>query len=464
MTRIIHISFFCSLLLLIFETGIAQDFFFGADQSYVNEMEDCGADFKENGVSKDVYQIFEDHGCNLVRLRLWHTPSWYDALNSGKRYSDLTDLKKSIQRSKDQGMKVLLDFHLTDNWADPGSQLVPVAWLPVVNDLEILQDSLYNYIFSVLTTLKTENLLPEMVQIGNETNKGILLSPEQNSVWTLDWSRNAPLFNTAIQAVRDIDSTIEIGLHIADPAAVEWWMEQFTTNGVNDFDFIGMSYYWAWHMPVSIAETGAIIRRLISSYPGKEVMIAETGYIWTTQFQDQANNNIGTVHPDYLPISPQKQKEWLIDLTTEVIAAGGSGVIYWEPSWVSTSCRTQWGQGSHYENATFFDFDQNLHEPGGIEWMEYPYEITPVRTVHPKGDIVITSIPNRREVQVDISQNQNPSDYRFLLQMPNGQVVMSAGFVQGNTTIQLPSVESGLYFFTVFKEEVTVTKKVIFLE
>lgn len=462
MLRIIQTSFFCSFFILILETGYAQDFLFGADQSYVNEMEDCGADFKENNVSKDVYQIFEDHGCNLVRLRLWHTPSWYDALNSGRRYSDLPDVKKSIQRAKDHGMKVLLDFHLTDNWADPGSQLVPAAWLPVVNDQEVLQDSLYNYIYNVLITLKGENLLPEMVQIGNETNKGILLSPEQNSSWTLDWSRNAPLFNTAIQAVRDIDSDIEIGLHIADPAAVEWWIEQFTTNGVDEFDFIGISYYWAWHMPISIAETGAIIRRLRSSYPEKKVMIVETGYIWTTQFQDQANNNIGTVHPDYLPISPQNQKEWLIDLTFEVIASGGTGVIYWEPSWVSTSCSTQWGQGSHYENATFFDFDHNLHQPGGIEWMDYPYETISIESVQPNGHIMITTNSSRREVLIDISPGERLSKNRFFIYTGSGQLILSSPLETGKSTIHIPFANAGIYYISVYSEEMSVTEKVIF--
>ncbi len=114
------------------------------DLSYVNEMEDCGADFKENNVSKDVYEIFADHNCDLVRLRLWHSPSWYDNLNSGNRYSDLADVKRSIQRAKGEGMKVLLDFHLSDTWADPGNQVVPAAWSAVVDSLDRLKDSLYN--------------------------------------------------------------------------------------------------------------------------------------------------------------------------------------------------------------------------------------------------------------------------------------------------------------------------------
>lgn len=100
----------------------AQDFYRGADLSYTNEMEECGTIYKENNEVKDIYQIFSDYNCNLVRLRLWHTPSWQDNLNSGNRFSDLTDVKISIARAKEKGMQVLLDFHLSDTWADPAHQ------------------------------------------------------------------------------------------------------------------------------------------------------------------------------------------------------------------------------------------------------------------------------------------------------------------------------------------------------
>lgn len=193
------------VLVFILSQLMAQSFYFGADMSYVNEMEDCDVIYYESQIQKDPYSIFESRGCNLVRLRLWHTPIWYDNLNGGNRYSDLNDIKKSIFRAKQNNLEVLLDFQLSDNWADPSKQLVPQAWLSVVDNTEILKDSLYNYIFETLSILNDSDLLPEMVQIGNETNKGILLSPEDNSVWTLDWERNAILFNRAIKAVEDFE-------------------------------------------------------------------------------------------------------------------------------------------------------------------------------------------------------------------------------------------------------------------
>ncbi|HEX5111591.1 MAG TPA: glycosyl hydrolase 53 family protein, partial [Saprospiraceae bacterium] len=204
----------------------AQSFYFGNDLSYIHEMEDCGAAFKENGVAKDPFAMIRDHGGNLVRVRLWHTPSWYDQLNAGNRYSDLQDVILSIYRAKSLGFEVLLDFQLSDTWADPSHQVVPAAWAPVVNNLPVLQDSLYNYIHQTLFILEQAGLLPEMVQIGNETNKGILLSQAVNDQgWSVNWPRNAALFNTAISAVRDVESAsgeaIKIALHIADPSEVE---------------------------------------------------------------------------------------------------------------------------------------------------------------------------------------------------------------------------------------------------
>jgi arabinogalactan endo-1,4-beta-galactosidase len=369
------------LFLLLKTTIFAQNFYFGADLSYVNEMEDCGVVYQDSSQAKDPYQIFADHGCNMTRLRLWHTPSFYDTLNQGNRYSDISDVKKSILRAKMQGMDVLLDFHLSDFWADPQRQLIPVAWQPVVNNLPVLKDSLYNHIYQTLTHLHQEGLLPDMVQIGNETNKGILLSPTVDAAgWSLDWTRNSALFKKAIQAVRDVEiatgSNIKVALHVAGPADAGWLMAGFVSHGVTDFDVIGMSYYWAWHKPTTIAQTGDIIAQLKQTYPGKEVMIFETGYIWTLQNNDNAANIIGETQAGYSPASPANQKKWLVDLTKKVIEKGGAGVFYWEPAWVSSSCYTPWGQGSHQDHATFFDFNNNVLPTGGMYWMSENYGLS----------------------------------------------------------------------------------------
>ena len=453
-TLLLYIATLCAALPLSAQSG----FRFGADLSYVNEMEDCGVVYMENGQPKDPYQIFADHNCGIARLRLWHTPSWYDTLNAGQRYSDFADVVRSSRRAKEAGMQVLLDFHLSDLWADPSRQIAPAAWQGVVDDLPALQDSLYHYVYGTLMALQAEGLLPEMVQIGNETNRGIMLSPAVNNAgWSLDWPRNSALFNTGIQAVRDAariaEAEIKIALHIAGPSNAAWFFEQFAQYGVTDFDVIGLSYYWAWHKPTSIAQTGQIIAALRAAYPDKEVMIFETGYIWTLDYNDSAANIINDPHPDYLPISPETQRQWLIDLTQAVIDNGGTSVMYWEPAWVSSSCYTPWGQGSHQEHATFFDFNNNLLANGGIGWMEHPYAFpTALPQEKPAALALKAYADSGREhliVQLDGFAGGD-SLYLQLFDSGGGGVLSQAVRPGGNPGeahhLALPKLSPGIYF------------------
>lgn len=441
---------------------IAQDFYFGNDLSYVNEMEDCGVVYKENGVPKDPYRIFADNGCNLVRLRLWHTPAWYDTLNAGKRYSDLKDVEKSILRAKSAGMAVLLDFHLSDFWADPQRQWIPAAWKDVANDLPTLQDSLYNYILQTLLKLNSQHLLPEMVQIGNETNREILLTEAQNAQNPpVNWERNSALFKTVIRAVRDAESFtgnhIKIGIHIAGPEAAPYFVDKFWQNGVQDFDIIGISYYWAWHKPTTIAKTGEIIRQLRQKYPGKDVMVFETGYIWTTASNDQATNIINAVHPDYAPASPENQRKWCVDLTQEVINSGGKGVIYWEPAWVSSPCWIPWGQGSNQENATFFDFNNNVLPNGGMGWMKYPFNFTTkVNNLNKTSRLKINIENGHHSLLVQLHTFPFNSTAQINILDGLGRIVAAQQLSKANNydTIKmaLPSLPAGIYFLVVYAQ------------
>ncbi len=353
----------------------AQPFYFGNDLSYANQMEDCGAVFKENGAPKDVYRIFADHGTNLVRLRLWVDPSWQNALAQppGVRaqYSDFADVKEAIGRAKAAGMQVLLDFHYSDFWADPGRQVVPARWAGVAHDTEALADSVYRYTRRVLGDLDAEGLMPEVVQVGNETNAGMLLYTGMDARYnptglvSWDWGRQAVLFNAAIRAVREAGAAASIdpriAVHFADPSRVKGLVRLLMNAGATDFDLIGFSYYYAWHER-SIAYLGAAIRDLKASFPGYDVMVLETGYLWTTQNVDGLGNIITTPDPAYLPVIPEKQLEYMVDYTREVMRSGGAGVVFWEPAWVSTPCRTPWGQGSSHDHVAFF-------EPGTYDFM-----------------------------------------------------------------------------------------------
>ncbi len=432
---------------------VGQSFYFGADLSYVNEMEDCGITYYENEEAKDPYAIFADHNCNLVRLRLWHTPDWYDELNSGKRYSNLADVKKSIRRGKEQGMRVLLDFHLSDDWADPGKQVAPKAWQPVVNNLPVLSDSLYNYVYGTLNELRMEDLLPEMIQIGNETNKGILLSQEQNDAgWVLDWERNAVLFNRAIKAVRDLEEehelSVDVMLHIAGPADTPWFIEQFIDHGVTDFDLIGMSYYWNWHSEASLQRIGEIIRDFRSTYPQYQVMIVETGYPWTIAYNDEAGNILSGTHPDFSPVSPENQAGWMIALTEEVINNDGLGVIYWEPAWVSSDCATQWGKGSHYEHATFFDFQNNLLTNGGIRWMTHEYgSLTNTNDLFINYGLKAYWDENGQRVIVESDRVLDKASVR--LYAPEGRLMFQRQMSSARQEFILSEAPTGIYFLSI---------------
>jgi arabinogalactan endo-1,4-beta-galactosidase len=452
------------------EKTIAQQFIFGNDLSYVNEMEDCGVVYKENGQPIDPYQLYADHNCGMVRLRLWHTPTWYDALNAGHRYSDLADLRRSILRAKAANMQVLLDFHLSDNWADPQKQRVPTAWEGVVNNLPLLKDSLYNYVKNTLLSLHADGLLPEMVQIGNETNKGILLSPAQDAgPWVLDWPRNAALFKRAIEAVRDVEAQagqpIKVALHVAGPADTGWLMQGFWSNGVTEFDVIGMSYYWAWHKPTDIADAGNIVAQLKQTYPGKQVMIFETGYIWTNQSNDSANNIISETHPNFAPASPENQRRWLVDMTQEVINRGASGVFYWEPAWVSSTCWTQWGQGSHQEHATFFDFQSNLLPTGGMGWMEHGYTgLNAVKEAASNFNFEATPDSSHRSLRLRFSGLENNKDLKVNLLDAQGRLVASQKLVPaGEVSFALPNMATGVYFIAIFAEGRPMMAKRIWL-
>jgi arabinogalactan endo-1,4-beta-galactosidase len=331
-------------------------FYYGADLSYVNEMEDCGAVYKNSdGSVQDPYAIFKNEGANLVRLRLWHNPTWTN-------YSNLQDVKKSIQRAKDQGMRVLLDFHYSDTWTDPSQQQIPAAWINQINDTAALGTLLYDYTYDTLLDLFNDDLLPNIVQVGNEINPMIL--QDGDLVWPIDWQRNSFLINKGIDAVRAIASdknkTIEVMLHIAQPENGLWWFEQATANGITDFDWIGLSYYPQWS-EYSLDNVATPLTTLINTY-NKKLMIVETAYPFTMNNADGANNILGSdALIDGYPATQQGQLDYLNQLQSVIENAGGQGLIYWEPAWVSTSCSTLWAQGSHWDNATLFDQDNKAN-------------------------------------------------------------------------------------------------------
>lgn len=320
--------------------------YLGADLSYVNEMEDCGALYRDrDGRQVDPFRLMADRGGNLVRVRLWNNPTW-------TRYSNLEDVRRTIRRARAAGMQVLLDFHYSDDWADGEKQRVPAAWAGL--DDAAQARALHDFTLETLRSLHRDGLMPEQVQVGNETNPELAGGEIGRPI---NWARNALLLNAGIAAVREAGRETgtrpEVMLHIAQPENVEPWFDAATLAGVLDYDLIGISYYSKWSRR-TMAQLGETIARVRDRYRA-DVILVETAYPFTNDGDDAAANLLG---PDTLiagyPATPQGQLRYLTDITQLVVDNGGIGVVYWEPAWVSTRCNTRWGTGSNWENAAWF--------------------------------------------------------------------------------------------------------------
>ena len=359
-------------------------FYFGADLSYVNQIADFKGVYKDNGQERSPYRIFKDHGANIIRFRFWNNPVWTKEIygNNGKQlYNDLKDVEKGIKLSKEQGLEVLLDFHYSDTWADPGKQEIPKAWKDI-RSIDVLGDSVYRFTYNTLAYLDKKGLMPELVQVGNEINCGMLYTnaPEgfpPCNVCNGNWKNLGVVLNKAIGAVRDVSSKSliksRILLHVADPKNVEWWFDNVTTQGkVVDFDMIGFSYYPIWHTTVQLAALSSKVAAFKSKY-NKPIMILETAYPWTTDNHDTYTNIFGSQPAiNGFPYSVKGQADMMKAITRSMKEAGGSGVVYWEGAWITSELKDQWGQGSAWENCTLFDFEGNVME--SIDFMKYNYK------------------------------------------------------------------------------------------
>lgn len=338
--------------------------YLGVDISYANEMEDCGAVYRSGGRTVEPYAFFKQSGANLARIRIWNDPDWTP-------YSNLKDVKRSIRKARQAGLQVLLDFHYSDDWADGDKQIAPKAWVRLSTPEQA--KALYAFTHETLAELDREGLAPDLVQVGNETN-GEIVSSLAKAKEPIDWTRNALLFNAGIKAVRDAGATSavkpRIMLHIAQPENVEPWFAAAAKAGVTDFDLIGISYYSKWSKR-SMAQLGETINRLRHLYSA-DVLVVETAYPFTNDGADASPNLLGqdSLIPGY-PATSAGQKKYLTDLTQLVYANGGVGVVYWEPAWLSTKCKTRWGVGSNWENAALFDFKGQALE--GVDWLKAPY-------------------------------------------------------------------------------------------
>jgi len=347
------------------------EFCMGADLSYLNQLEDNGAMFRDSGKTKDAITIFRNHGANLVRIRLWHTPTWQLAVTGGKLYSNLEDVEKLMRRAKAAGLAVNLDLHYSDDWADPQKQETPAAWQNL--SFAALKDSVYQYTLSVLQYFAARNLVPEMIQVGNETNNGMLFP--QGKLQNGNATDFGALLNSGIKAVRDFSLTAsvkpQIIVHVAQLQDAGWWTKAITAAGVTDYDILGVSHYSKWSQVNTMQAVTDTIRMLVNGYH-KKVMVVETAYPWTGDNADTYNNLFSpTDVVAAYPLSPDNQLRYMKDLVQSIINGGGSGIMYWEPEWISSKMKDRWGAGSSWENMALFDFQGNTLP--AMDYMNFPY-------------------------------------------------------------------------------------------
>lgn len=282
----------------------------GADISWLPQMEASGYKFlNDQGVQEDCIKILKDHGINSIRLRTWVNPSNDPA--SGHCSQDET--VAMAVRAQKSGMRVMIDFHYSDSWADPSKQVKPKAWEGL--NFEQLKQALYDYTFGVMTALKTAGVTPEWVQVGNETPSGMIY-PEGS---TDNWPQLAQLINKGYDAIKAVSPTTKVILHVDqgnNNARFRWWFDAAKANGAK-YDVIGMSYYPYWldgnpDYTASIGDLGNNLNDMAARY-GKEVMVVEVG------------GEDSKVQNTYNMLIAVQQK------VSAVPDGKGLGVFYWEP-------------------------------------------------------------------------------------------------------------------------------------
>jgi len=215
----------------------------GADISFLPELESKGIKFSDKGVEKDPILILKDHGINYIRLRIFNDPSTDSGYSPKVGFCDLEHTLQMAKRVKAAGLKLLLDFHYSDYWADPGKQYKPAAWRNL--SFLDLKQALYDYTKKVMQELKDQGTLPDMVQVGNEINHGIVWP--DGSIANPDGL--AQLINAGTAAVKFVQPATAMMLHVAlggQNHESVFFIDNMVKRGVH-FDVIGESYYPKWH-------------------------------------------------------------------------------------------------------------------------------------------------------------------------------------------------------------------------
>lgn len=309
---------------------ISDDFIRGMDASAVLAVENSGAKYYGfDGEEQDVFKTLAEAGVNYIRLRVWNDPYDENGNGYGGGNNDVATAIELGKRATQYGMKVCIDFHYSDFWADPTKQYVPKAWKGM--NLEQKSDALYDFTVTSLTDILNAGVDVCMVQVGNEINKGMSGETFMSSV--------AELLKAGSSAVREVSKAagkdIQVAVHYTDidkQGEVAKITADLDKYGV-DYDIFAMSYYSFWHGSMENMQDMA---EYVQDTYGKKVVIAETSYCYTTEDGDGSGNSVsgdGDLVDGY-DATVQGQADMLRDICAAADEADIMGVFYWEGTWI----------------------------------------------------------------------------------------------------------------------------------
>ena len=334
-----------------FVAGRASLSIMGADISSLKKSEDKGGVYlSEDGKPEDALKILHDHGLNYARIRVW--------VDSPDGYHGKAQLLEMARRYKQQGIKLLVDFHYADSWADPGKQPKPKAWEKL--DFEALKKALYDHTFDVCNALKAQGTPPDMVQVGNEITNGMLWPDGKNDQ---NFDNLAALLKEGYRAVKDCSAATLVMLHVDNGGKNElfrWWFDEIISHEV-PFDVIGASYYSYWHG--SLADLQNNLDDIALRY-NKDIIVVETAYPFTTKENDTEPNVIRSQSVIGYRLTPEGQARMLADVMSVVRAVPdgrGLGIFWWDATWTAVPGNgwdpAQPKSGNGWENQALFDFN-----------------------------------------------------------------------------------------------------------
>jgi arabinogalactan endo-1,4-beta-galactosidase len=370
--------------------GISDKFIRGVDISTLIEMEENGQKYYDSELKEaDLFDILDDHGVNWIRVRVWNNPynvPWSTTLSKdgllieGPIGGGTNDLEKAIElskRAKAKNMNVLVDFHYSDFWADPGKQFKPAEWENL--SFEELKKAVYDFTYNSLEQMSKEGCLPDMVQIGNEVNSGLIF-PEGRDIKS---EQAYELIAQGVLAVRTFSkektTPIKVMIHLAeggDRSLFVQVFDHFTEKGL-DYDVIGVSFYPYWHG--SLTDLKLNLKTLEERYQ-KEVVVAEVAYANGYTEGDTTGNIFNETMEEEggYKASVLGQATCIRDImevVSEVSNQRGLGIFYWEPAWL-TPAGTGWvtGEGNGWENQAMFDINGRVLDSMDVFYAVYQGE------------------------------------------------------------------------------------------